>query len=669
MGDPHRNPSPSRSHFYSPVYSQHISSPTDHPPPNPPGFPHSPNPWAEHPPIGPPPSVRSPGSAFAGPQTDHRYPAPHSPGAQFTYPGALPRPPPSPRPGLLVPHHHPHSQSQPPQSPLSPGYPSYGPRYPGTPEYGGIPITYMADRHTVPISPLAYPGVGGGGHYPEPPAKSAIGSGHVPGGVVGGASSSIGLRSSTMASSGLPRPTNTRPKLYVSKACINCRNSKVACDNDRPCARCIKHNKASTCRDAVSKRRGRPGGTQSTHAAVAPPNLDDPSRQPLTSGSTSGHISQAVDNHDPSQPIIAPTTPAQTIAGGPLSGFATATDHSRGGRGFSLFELNVSTSGTSSAALSSHQAPQPQGPPAKTQTNYRFRTNPPPRAEGSRNRTRRVDEDGMIHYQGPPPPPRESGRDALTITSSSSTARPPPPPTLTRYPSIGGRKSKSDDRDGYTPSSSGMNSPAPKAAKQRRHHPSECDMSVIRMTDSSKQQFQLQTPSSFRSPFQVSSTASSSPSTSSRGAGAGPNKPYTFSFTTPASITAALSSASLSRSSVAQVSSSRSHTSTSRKGKAPDRRRHLHLSPPPPLPPIHVPLGSLLSDSKAPEVGGTSVSGMAEGAYMEESGPQGGSGALEVTTDRKETVPKKQDSDGDTDMLEIAHVLLSASAPRDNTQP
>ncbi|KAI8851173.1 hypothetical protein BC829DRAFT_128116 [Chytridium lagenaria] len=49
-----------------------------------------------------------------------------------------------------------------------------------------------------------------------------------------------------------------RPKVYVHKACINCKVSHVACDVGRPCSRCVRLGKADTCVDAERKKRGRP---------------------------------------------------------------------------------------------------------------------------------------------------------------------------------------------------------------------------------------------------------------------------------------------------------------------------------------------------------------------------------------------------------------------------
>lgn len=53
-------------------------------------------------------------------------------------------------------------------------------------------------------------------------------------------------------------------KVYVHKACVNCKASHVACDAGRPCQvrcltqRCVRLHKADSCQDAQRKKRGRP---------------------------------------------------------------------------------------------------------------------------------------------------------------------------------------------------------------------------------------------------------------------------------------------------------------------------------------------------------------------------------------------------------------------------
>ncbi|KAI8332653.1 hypothetical protein BC941DRAFT_455502 [Chlamydoabsidia padenii] len=55
--------------------------------------------------------------------------------------------------------------------------------------------------------------------------------------------------------------TDSRPQIYVRKACVACKQSHVACDVQRPCSRCVRLNKADSCVDAERKKRGRPCGS------------------------------------------------------------------------------------------------------------------------------------------------------------------------------------------------------------------------------------------------------------------------------------------------------------------------------------------------------------------------------------------------------------------------
>lgn len=43
-------------------------------------------------------------------------------------------------------------------------------------------------------------------------------------------------------------------KKKTSRACIHCQKSHVTCDEGRPCQRCIKRNRADSCRDGVRKK-------------------------------------------------------------------------------------------------------------------------------------------------------------------------------------------------------------------------------------------------------------------------------------------------------------------------------------------------------------------------------------------------------------------------------
>lgn len=63
---------------------------------------------------------------------------------------------------------------------------------------------------------------------------------------------------------------DSKPQIYVRKACVSCKQSHVACDIQRPCNRCVRLNKGDTCVDAERKKRGRPcGSTKKKKEAAA----------------------------------------------------------------------------------------------------------------------------------------------------------------------------------------------------------------------------------------------------------------------------------------------------------------------------------------------------------------------------------------------------------------
>ncbi|GAA5797749.1 hypothetical protein HPULCUR_003143 [Helicostylum pulchrum] len=74
-------------------------------------------------------------------------------------------------------------------------------------------------------------------------------------------SSSSSSLSSTTAAGYNNSSDNRGAQVYVRKACVSCKQSHVACDVQRPCARCVRLNKADTCVDAERKKRGRPCGS------------------------------------------------------------------------------------------------------------------------------------------------------------------------------------------------------------------------------------------------------------------------------------------------------------------------------------------------------------------------------------------------------------------------
>lgn len=52
--------------------------------------------------------------------------------------------------------------------------------------------------------------------------------------------------------------TMKRHKAHVASACSNCKRAHLACDEARPCRRCIAIKRESSCMDIPHKRRGRP---------------------------------------------------------------------------------------------------------------------------------------------------------------------------------------------------------------------------------------------------------------------------------------------------------------------------------------------------------------------------------------------------------------------------
>ncbi|ORY08298.1 hypothetical protein K493DRAFT_295091 [Basidiobolus meristosporus CBS 931.73] len=77
-----------------------------------------------------------------------------------------------------------------------------------------------------------------------------------------------------------PTPPPSRPdnikKVYVQKACINCKSSHVACDTSRPCLRCLRSGKSSTCIDASRRKRGRPSAKSTSSTDDSDTSIDSP---------------------------------------------------------------------------------------------------------------------------------------------------------------------------------------------------------------------------------------------------------------------------------------------------------------------------------------------------------------------------------------------------------
>jgi hypothetical protein len=63
-------------------------------------------------------------------------------------------------------------------------------------------------------------------------------------------------------------PKNKRKQ--VSKACESCRRSKVACSNERPCARCVSHGIADQCVDHLRKRKRISASTDESKSTAHP---------------------------------------------------------------------------------------------------------------------------------------------------------------------------------------------------------------------------------------------------------------------------------------------------------------------------------------------------------------------------------------------------------------
>lgn len=94
----------------------------------------------------------------------------------------------------------------------------------------------------------------------------------------------------------------TPKKRQVSLACSNCRASKTACTDERPCKRCVKKGIGKTCVDAPKKKRmGK--STQQRHGNV--PIL--PNTHPLESGEYIQPLFKPQDVNCPQ--IFLPDTP------------------------------------------------------------------------------------------------------------------------------------------------------------------------------------------------------------------------------------------------------------------------------------------------------------------------------------------------------------------------
>ncbi|KAI9358298.1 hypothetical protein DFJ73DRAFT_819553 [Zopfochytrium polystomum] len=96
---------------------------------------------------------------------------------------------------------------------------------------------------------------------------------------------------------------SAKAKVYVHKACVNCKTSHVACDISRPCQRCVRLGKAETCVDAERKKRGRPCNAARRAALEA---------AALATSTAASHKETTVRNATPS--LVAVATPPDEAA-------------------------------------------------------------------------------------------------------------------------------------------------------------------------------------------------------------------------------------------------------------------------------------------------------------------------------------------------------------------
>ncbi|KAI8915633.1 hypothetical protein EDD86DRAFT_272574 [Gorgonomyces haynaldii] len=80
------------------------------------------------------------------------------------------------------------------------------------------------------------------------------------------ASSATPKKRKKKASVGSPPKKAMKRQKHVGKACVHCKKAHLACDNARPCKRCV-HLGKSDCVDVEHKRRGRPRATHTKKQA------------------------------------------------------------------------------------------------------------------------------------------------------------------------------------------------------------------------------------------------------------------------------------------------------------------------------------------------------------------------------------------------------------------
>eukprot|EP01119_Soliformovum_irregulare_P022699 TRINITY_DN781_c0_g3_i2.p1 TRINITY_DN781_c0_g3~~TRINITY_DN781_c0_g3_i2.p1 ORF type:complete len:315 (+),score=60.79 TRINITY_DN781_c0_g3_i2:189-1133(+) len=82
-----------------------------------------------------------------------------------------------------------------------------------------------------------------------------------------------------------PDPQSDQKKIVpprVQKACANCKKSHHACDNERPCRRCI--DRGTQCFDVESRKRGRKKLGDTVSPPMEPKNTSSPTNQEILSG-------------------------------------------------------------------------------------------------------------------------------------------------------------------------------------------------------------------------------------------------------------------------------------------------------------------------------------------------------------------------------------------------
>ena len=104
-------------------------------------------------------------------------------------------------------------------------------RYSGTSPKHGLPSSYLHMPNIAPKLPLN---------------------------VVDGTSGGYIDMNESFDASKLSTAANKLQQKHVCKACIHCKRAHLACDEARPCRRCMHLGKFDTCVDVEHKRRGRP---------------------------------------------------------------------------------------------------------------------------------------------------------------------------------------------------------------------------------------------------------------------------------------------------------------------------------------------------------------------------------------------------------------------------